>query len=104
MRTLIYTTVKDQFKGQELAVSLRTGKDTASVRVVEFWQGETERCDAVVTDHEGVAEAYKNAGVDVKPFTQAKKVDVAVAASAPVFEESGVVEEPKRLGRPRKEV
>ncbi len=103
MRTLIYTTVKDQFKGNDLAVSLRTGKDTASVRVVEFWQGETERCDAVVTDHEGVIKAYKDVGIGVKPFTQFKKVEKPVEVAPVEVQPQEVVEEPvKRGGRPRK--
>lgn len=104
MRTLIYTSVKDQFKGQEIAVELRKNpKDTASVRVVEFWQGETERCDAVVTDHEGVIKAYKDVGIDVKPFTQVKKVEKPVEFAPVEVQPQEVVEEPvKRGGRPRK--
>lgn len=98
MRTLIYTTVKDQFLGHDLAITLRTSKNTASVRVVEFWKGEIEQCDVVITDNESVSTAYKKAGMQVKPFTQPK---TTIVESVEKLDE---VEESKPRGRPSKGV
>ena len=96
MRTLIYTSVKDQAKAAELAASLRTSsKDTSSVRVYEFWQGEIEKCDLVVTDNERVEKAYAKAGIKVEPLTTQEKVDVQTEVEQ--------TQEPvRRMGRPRK--
>lgn len=126
MITIIYTTVKDQLKAVPKLKELRAStKDKASGRVVEFWQGEIERCDQVlVGDGCGkVADAYKANGTKVfELFEKPKKADEVkpvevVAEPVPVVEEvketSSVnslmdmfdtpTEQPARRGRPRKE-
>ncbi len=103
MRTLIYVKVNEQSKAAEMLPALRTAKDTASIRVTEFWKGETERCEAVVTDNEDVAKAYKAVGIEVKPFTKSKVVERKVEEVKPVevVKEPEVTEEPARRGRPK---
>lgn len=103
MRTLIYTTVKDQFLGHDLAITLRTSKNTASVRVIEFWKGEIEQCDTVITDNEAVSSAYKKAGIQTKPFTKPKTISYSEPVEK-VFEKLDEVEESKPRGRPSKGV
>lgn len=122
MITIIYTTVKDQDKALPKLKELRANpKDKASGRVLEFWQGEVERCDQVLVGEgcEKVAEAYKNAGVKVgdlfKKVEEFRSVEV-VAEPMPVVEEQETsavdnlmnmfdtpTEQPARRGRPRKE-
>lgn len=113
MRTLIYSTVKEQFKAQELANSLKSPKSTASVRVVEFWQGETEKCDEVITDNQLVKKAYESFGVTVAPYTKKEKprtpveeTPVQVSEPTPVELATDVLETETAPKRPytRKEV
>lgn len=120
MHTLIYTKVKDQLKAIPVLKELRTNvKDKASARVLEFWQGEVERCDQVLVGDgcEKVAEAYGGAGTTVKPlFEEPKKVEevkpvevvsdtVAEHVAVELVQETidPVQEQPKRRGRPSKE-
>lgn len=102
MRTLIYVKVSEQDKATKLLPSLRTGKDTASIRVTEFWQGEVERCESIITDEEKVAAAYSKVGVDVRPFSKSEKApEVKVIAKEHPIEVEGV-EASKPRGRPTK--
>lgn len=122
MITIIYTTVKDQLKAVPKLKDLRTNvKDRASARVLEFWQGEVERCDQVLVGEgcEKVADAYKAAGVKVEDLfkkTEAPKpvevVEVVVETEQKTiadfmdqFENTETnTEQPARSrGRPRKE-
>lgn len=125
MITIIYTTIKDQLKAVPALNELRQNlKDKASARVLEFWQGEIERCDQVLVGVgcEKVASAYKAAGVTVKDlFEKAKKVEEAkpvevkpaevkpVEVVEPVVDAAEEVkpvevqQESRGRGRPRKE-
>lgn len=115
MNYLIYTTVKDQAKAIPKLLELRTAKDKASARVVNFWYGEIEGNYSVVyvgEDCERVAEAYRKAGVEVRDLFDSPKIHEelireAVVTVVPDFvaitEEVPVVVQKQKRGRPFKE-